>query len=360
MEPRRFRASELAQVIRSHASYSAIMAKYSLTETQLDAVFTKLIEKGVVRPEELPKQQEVCSEALPETISRATDQPLTGEAARIELDRVQLRHLLKGTWGKVSDDFVTKLLNAIKVNDRGAVKRGLDNLPGLGPQLIEALARWPEAVYSNLILKAESCRTLRATGARIKAAKGLRGEYRENMVKAKAQQVKNFAYSYPDRILHPEIIRQLAYLHEAKSLDALQILTINEQLDVALASSDEYWAGISDVKAARAWHGAGVKVARLNKIKVGQVAGPLDDNTCPVCAILLGLQVDFANLQDKFDADAEIEDPDEYAAAWSFPRIGDVDNISREDLAKKFVDEGWAPPFHVHCRHSIAWLYGET
>lgn len=56
MDPRHFSAHELVEMIRSRATYTDLAEKYGLTAHQLDQVLAKLVEKGLIRPEELPEK----------------------------------------------------------------------------------------------------------------------------------------------------------------------------------------------------------------------------------------------------------------------------------------------------------------
>lgn len=72
MEFRHFSAHELVSVIRSNMSYSTMMLKYSLTAHQLDEVLAKLVERGMLMPEELPKKP-----AEPEILPSSPESPAT-------------------------------------------------------------------------------------------------------------------------------------------------------------------------------------------------------------------------------------------------------------------------------------------
>ena len=273
-------------------------------------------------------------------------------------DSVQLRHLLEGAWENVSPDFVKELIAAFKGNDPAKIKQLIKGMPDLGSQMVDELGKGPDAIFSNLLQKSEAFWVLHAQDAGIEKPITIREKYRDLMAKTQADQVKAFAEKYPERILHPEIEKQLAYLQETTTPDAFTITSITERLE-RFETDEEYWKGISDVHVARAWHADGIKIADENGIKTGRIVGPMDEKTCPVCLKLIGFEINIAAMMDKIDEDLNIEDPDQYVEAWSFPRLIDVDNISPEELDQAIEENGWIPPFHPHCRHSVAWLYAK-
>lgn len=76
MEPRHFSAHELMEMIQSKATYADLAEKYGLTAHQLDEVLAKLVEKGMVKAEELPKKGEGSAAAMKGTTSPGPAIPL--------------------------------------------------------------------------------------------------------------------------------------------------------------------------------------------------------------------------------------------------------------------------------------------
>lgn len=260
-------------------------------------------------------------------------------------DSVTLKKLLQGTWQDVSSDFVKKLLDAVKRNDRAVIDDLLDELKGLGPEMGKALGKAPEAIYSNLLTKANAFWTLHGKEVGMEKPKTLPKAYRNDMAELHARQVKAFAEAYPERIVEPEIMRQVDLLLETETPDALAISGIVDRLSM-LEMSEDYWDKLSEVQVSRAWHANGVRYAKQNGIKTGRITGPMDQLTCPVCRHLVGCPIEIDDMIDKIDSDLDILDPDEYVAAWSFPRIHDVDGVDREELGALLVQNGWLPGFH--------------
>jgi hypothetical protein len=175
--------------------------------------------------------------------------------------------------------------------------------------------------------------------------------HNERLAIAQANQIKQFAAKFPDRIIHPEILRQVDYMRENRLLSAVDVVRIAERLERAV-KNPAYWEKISDVHAARLWHSDGVLYARENGIRTGRVVGPLDAKTCPVCRHMLGLLVDLNRYAAKIKRSLKKVQPDAFLKTWRFPRLEDVDNMSREELRAKGLS---LPPFHEACRCSIAW-----
>ena len=273
-------------------------------------------------------------------------------------DSLTLQKLLQGAWDEVSPDTVKGILEAFKANEPATIEKLLEQLKDLGSDFVEALGDAPEAVFSNLLLKAEAYWTLHAKEIGIEEPKTILESYRENMAKAWGEQIKTFSEAYPERILEPEITRQLEYLVETKTPSALQIDGIVEKLE-RLTDGGDYFKNLSDVQIARAFQADGIKNADGNGIGTCQGVGPVDEKTCPVCLNLIGVEIDVAKMLEKIDSDLDIEDPDAYAEAWSFPRIEDIGGLPRADLKDLMEENGWLPPWHPHCRHSVGWLYAK-
>lgn len=267
-------------------------------------------------------------------------------------DSLQLSLLLHGAWDEVSTEWVEKLIDAITSGDLAKVKKLLKQGKSLGDDMLETLGTKPEAVIANMLRKAESYWKVHASEFGVKRFEGFLSKYRDKVASLQNRQLKAFAKSFPDRILHPEIERQLEYLQTVKIPDVMTIAGIAERL-AEFSKAESYWQNMTDVQVSRLWHAQGLRYAKQNGILTGRITGPLDKLTCPVCAHLLGTRVDIESAIERCEADQWIDDPDEYVKAWKFPRLEDVDNMSREAREAK----GYLPPFHPHCRHSVGWLY---
>ena len=268
-------------------------------------------------------------------------------------DAVQLRYLLQGAWNEVSADFVEQFIAALRTGDLSKVEELLQEAEKLGVDMVSALGTNPEAVLSNMLLKADSFWHLHAVDVGIKRPAKLLERYRERAAVTQANQIKEFCKKNPTRILHPEVARQLEHLRDTDTPDLVTITTVADRLQ-DFVKQEQYWDQLTDVQVGRVWHARGILYAQRNEVRTGRITGPLDALTCPVCRHLLGLPIEIERAVDKIRRDLYLQDPDEYVAAWRFPRLADVDNMSRDELQAKGP---WIPPFHPHCRHSVAWLY---
>lgn len=267
-------------------------------------------------------------------------------------DSTQLKLLLGDAWGQVSVEWSHSLIEAAKAGDTAKINELLKEAKALGIDMVSELGDAPEAIFSNLLAKAEAFWVAHAVDIGISETKFIAEKFRERMAIAQGKQVKAFVRTFPERILHPEIQRQISLLTETDRPDAVMIAHLADQLETFTANPT-YWTGLSDTAVARNWHASGILYADKNGIRTGRITGPLDKRTCGVCRHMLGLPVEIADAKAKIENDLFIEDPEKYVEAWKFPRVPDVDNISREELQGK----GFLPPYHCRCRHGIAWLY---
>jgi hypothetical protein len=256
-------------------------------------------------------------------------------------DSITIKKLLQGAWQEVSSDFVKKLLEAFRSNNRKAIDALLGEVKGMGPNLTDALGNATEAAYSNLLLKAETYWNRHAEDVGISGPKAMGEKYREQMAIEQAAQVKRFVDKYPERIVQPIIMDQIDKMKDVRHPDAFLITSIEDRLS-KLDKSQDYWDTLSEVQTSRVWNASGVMHAAENGIVTGRITGAFDALTCKVCRRMMGMPVDIAQAMEKYGADLNIQDPDAYVEAWPFPRLADVEGRDPEELAQ----EGWLPPFH--------------
>jgi hypothetical protein len=271
-------------------------------------------------------------------------------------DSAMLADLMKGAWGDVSSDVVDAILKAFKENSPRAIEAALAGLKDLGADFAEALGDSPQAIFSNMFVKAEAYWKLHAAEAGVEGFKSLSEAYRDRVSELWGNQVKQFAEKYPERILEPEITRQLEYMVQTEKPSIVDVSNIVERLE-RVTGGEDYFNGLSDVQISRAFHADGVRHADENGIGTVQAIGPLDDKTCDVCWNLVGVDIDVGAMLEKIDADLGIEDPEEYVQAWSFPRMRDIGVVDRAELPQMMIDNGFLPPFHNFCRHYLSWKY---
>lgn len=263
-----------------------------------------------------------------------------------------LRNLLSGAWSDISSDFAQKVLTAVDAKDTSKLTSLLEELPDLGAELRKAISKGTDAIVATIQTKASAFWELHAkevTGS--SNLSKVPKDYQQTIRNMTANQVKLFAQKNPERILHPEISRQIEYLKEAELTRSVDVSRLSERMERVL-SQDYYWENLSDVQVSRQWHANGVILGKQNGVTKGQISGPTNYPICPVCMIMMGLEFSIDRMSDKIDKFLGLTDIDEIKAEWSFPRIADVDNMSREELAAK----GYLPPFHSNCRHGVTWL----
>ena len=173
-------------------------------------------------------------------------------------------------------------------------------------------------------------------------------------------QLALFVETFPERILHPQIDYLISLLPEYENAREIDITRLAERAE-RITSGGDYWDGLSDVHVSRLWHQDGVALAAENKITQMQIIAKLDDRTCDVCMVMHGNIVNVDQAAAKFDQDMEIQDPDEYADSWAFPRFNEVQLLSADDI----TSAGYMPPFHPGhkgqdgCRCTMRFLAGD-
>lgn len=267
------------------------------------------------------------------------------------MDAQQLNSLLRGSWANVSRSFSAQVKDAVSSGKFDQADDLLKTIDSLGVNMSAALGDQPQAIFAALLSKSEAAWTLHGKETlAVQRIEKYDGDYRRFLADVHAEQIKKFTELNPGRILHPEIQRQIDYL-KAPGTRSIDLDIMAERMGRTI-KQDGYWEGLSDVHVARLWHSDGILFADQNGVVECYIAGPDDQRTCPVCQRMVGQRFLVSDARAKIDRDIGITDPDKYVAAWKFPRIQDVDNISQEQLQKK----GYLPPLHSRCRHSVAWF----
>lgn len=312
----------------------------------IQAAFSKAFADGQIPfPPELKGRFEILKKSP--FFSRKADLPVAwwNDARSLEL-------LLRGAWNEISADFLAQIQKRLSDLDPDAMDQLAKMADGLGVEVSKAIGNKAEALLINLEEKAHAAWILHGKAVLdTTTIAPLDPRYREYLAQVQATQVKKFAEAFPKRILHPEILRQAQYLRDSDLTRSIDMSRFSERLERAV-KQERYWEGLSDVQTARLWHTDGVLLAHENGIKYCQISGPFDERTCPVCNRMIGMRIAVAPAIEKIRSDIMIIDPDKYVEAWPFPRIGDIDNMSRAEIENK----GLMPPFHNRCRHGITWL----
>jgi hypothetical protein len=261
-------------------------------------------------------------------------------------ESVLLRNLLQGAWDDVSGDFVNDVLDAVSGLDIAKLQSLLDEVQSLGPNFRKAISKPVDTIVNTIALKANSY-----WESQLKNPSSIPNSYQNTIRQLTANQIKLFAEKSPERFIHPEIVRQIQYLKESDLTRSFDVTSIAERLK-RVASQEKYFENLSDVQVARQWHATSVFLGRENKVLKGMISGPTDPPICLVCMHMVGTSIDLKKTADRLEKALDYKTVDEYKEAFPFPRLADVDNISRDDLAAK----GFIVPFHGNCRHSLVYL----
>ena len=263
-----------------------------------------------------------------------------------------LELLLRGAWNEVSSDFLSEMRAHLNNLDLDAMDGLVRMADGLGVEMSKLIGNKAEALLATLEQKADAAWTLYGKKAlNTSTLTPLDPQFQKHIANVQATQIKKFSEAFPKRILHPEITRQIQYLRDSDLTRSVDVSRLDEKL-THFIKQERYWENLSDVQTARLWHTDGVMLANQNGVRYCQVTGPFDERTCPVCNRMMGMKIAVDPAVKKVKADINITDPDKYVEAWTFPRIADIDNMSREAIEEK----GLMPPFHNRCRHTITWL----
>lgn len=269
-------------------------------------------------------------------------------------DTQKLRALMVGAWSDIGGTaWLQQVLDAIQKGDEEAVNKLLKTMNTLGDEFAASVGDSAEAILSTTQLKAHAANMF-AGKAVLDLARLIDypSEYQDYLAHTQAKQILEFARTFPERILHPEIVRQLEYARASDLTTSVDQARIAERLERFSLRPEQYWESASDVHVARVWHCDNLILAGENGIVSCQIIGIWDKRTCSVCKHLIGHTVEVKQAVSKIQSELESQDADKYVEAWKFPRIGDVDNISAEELEAK----GYFPPFHGRCRCSLVWL----
>lgn len=291
-----------------------------------------------------------------------------------------LAKLLAGAWNAETGDVTRRIERAVETGNAKAIKRELN----------KSVWRWSEGVEKKLAKKiaavvlltqerarqywwkerARYTRTKGMTGPEVVRSKAeddedednedMRGNnvavsrsesYQDRVRRLHAAQLTELARRYPERVLSPEIEKLIDFMAEYDTLSETELTRIQTRVVNSLIHPDSYWQGISNVHAARLWHSTGVDMAKAKGVKEMQVVGIWDKRTCPVCKVMIGQVVRVAQVAERLEASLSVEDPDEYVAAWRFPRFNEIQLLDPDALTAR----GDIPPFHPNCRCSMVW-----
>ncbi len=325
MPKRKISAKEFAADIRNGLNATALAAKYEITDGQLHVAVEKLVAAGVVTMQEVerfkqpgkvfsrPSGRQRCPACTKVIDKSALECPHCGviiakwQGRMIPTGSSPSDQIKKNDWGGLHGD---AFLDMAAEADPPA-SAGSDYPPG----------------------------------------------YKEYLAKSYAEQIRAFVTAVPERRINPYIQKQLDWIKESDFTRAADLTPLSERLERvhALLGGERNWENLSQTQVSRLWHHDGILLAEQNNVAVMQVVGPLDKRTCPVCQHMVGLEIDVKMAANHVRIAADIRDPGAYLEAFPFPRLEDVDNIGRDELAAK--GPLTIPPYHPGCRHELIWLF---
>lgn len=175
------------------------------------------------------------------------------------------------------------------------------------------------------------------------------------LFKASMSHLASFVLSYPNRILEPEIQRLVTIVETNPSMRSIDRYDLTQRLDKIVGLGSSYFSGLSDVQIGRVWTWTALKLGQEQKREKYQVIAELDNKTCKVCFRLHGKDFYLEPALRKLDEivkEGNEMTPEELADEIPFPKISDIDNMTREEL----MESGFEPPFHNNCRCDIVLL----
>lgn len=178
--------------------------------------------------------------------------------------------------------------------------------------------------------------------------------------KATSNHIESFVTEYPNRILHPQLERQLAEMMSAPDrYTKADMFRAKQKLD-RIMTKDPYWENLPAIEVSRLWHAEGIMLASEKGIAAYQIVNPMDKRTCPVCKRLHGMIYRVEDVKQKIMKWSNANDPEEIKSMFPFPRKDDVARntyVTQDDLKAKGFN---IPPFHGRCRDEIRYLWRDT
>lgn len=274
-------------------------------------------------------------------------------------ETILLSEILRKEWAKASEPLFKEVFQIFKgpLLDLEAYKRAVRLMPGAGAALVNQIKNKVESLFGTLINKSRKHFQGQADRLKKEELSVTFNQWESWLKQATQDQLEAFAEKYPERILHPQIQRQVATM-QAKTPDQFTEIDINDAFNrmVRLSEKDYYWETLSGVQVSFLWSAEGIFMAADQKISAYQIANPWDQFTCPVCKRLYGIVYQVADARQQIMKMASLTDPDDLKALFPFPRTADVDRATADEIrAAGFM----VPPFHGRCRCEIVYLWSD-
>lgn len=256
--------------------------------------------------------------------------------------------------GKLFDEVITVDADTAEFH-ADAWEKAHKSYHEVGDQFAKEIA--PKALKISGLILTKSKKAFNKQLAKVKADPVSASRWDSWLQQASANHIEEFARSYPGRILHPQIERQLTEIAAAPDKHStMDMFRMKERLN-RIYNSDPYFDNLPAIEVSRLWHATGIMMANEKGIAAYQIVNPMDDRTCPVCLRLHGQVYDVSEVLPKVREWGSGRNPDEIASLFPFPRMDDVArdaNPTLEDLKARGFN---LPPFHGRCRDEIHYLW---
>lgn len=286
-----------------------------------------------------------------------------------------LTAVLSRSWKRVMKEPLQDILGAFDFSGDGkvdakAVKRALKEVSQRAPQFVDAIEKKSDRIITIIAAKSEEkhwAEIMRERRRRGKVDKQeqrpdgrtVRGAYTRWLKTQNQNHLKAYAKTFPDRVLSPEVEKLVDTMQKAPEQQGVRFDYIQKRLS-EVTSQESKWSNVTSVVSAFTWNGTGISTASDMGVVTYMIVNPLDQKTCPVCLRLHGTVYQVSDTKANIQASmggAVGTDPDAETALlkqwWRFPRLNDVDNMSRKTLQ----DKGFSlPPYHGNCRDQIEFL----
>lgn len=271
------------------------------------------------------------------------------------------RKLVSSAWLDISAEPRAEFVDAILDWNVDRAREAQAELLTLGPVLVDQIAEHGIQICASIIKASDKFWAKHAETEREAQGVSTAKTHRVRVRKADEvtldllveRQIEAFLAKFPDRILSPDLRREVELMAASPMARDVDIERIAQRLEV-LMKAEKYWDDLSQVQIARMWQANGIFMAETEGVKRVQIVEMVGDKrTCPVCVIAHGQEIEVGRAADKLRAGLKLTDPDEYVAFWPFPRFPEVQLWSPEDWTR----DGRFPPFHNRCRGQVRYLY---
>lgn len=294
---------------------------------------------------------------LKESLKEWRDVTLWGPQAAL------LRKILLDAREEYLTPVLDELVRAFDLSGDISVSRmridvALAKMKNAGRKMWEGVSDKAIAVIATTMVESEKNVKERAKGVVRKQDGGplTEREWETFVGKAAMRHIQAFITEYPNRFIHPEVIRLVDIAEENPNMRSIDKALLGERIERIGILGQDYFRRLSDVEVGRVWNWTALSIAHEQKVTHYQIIAELDGKTCEVCDRLHGkdftVEPAYETMRLALERPEE-EDAEGFAQSIPFPRVDDIDNKLREEL----TDSGMTPPFHNNCRCDMVLLY---